>query len=97
MLFRLRNQGNRPDAYEVWGVQVSGSAWKVEICVVQCYGYGPLYTPTIRVGQEFRFSLRTYIPADAQQGESIALTIMARSRTQTQILHTWDVVVRVGE
>ncbi len=96
-LVRLLNAGNRPDAYEVWAVQTHGPTWNVNICVVQCYHVGPLYTPTLPPGREFRLSLRVQIPATAQQGERITLTIMARSRTQSDLLQAWEINVQVGE
>ncbi len=96
-LVRLLNTGNRPDAYEVWVVQTSGPTWEINLCVVQCYHTGPLYTPTIKAGQEFRFSLRVQIPAQAQPGEHITLSVMARSRTQPNLMHSWEVEVRVEE
>ncbi len=94
LLFRVVNTGITADAYEV-RASVDAPGWGVHLCVVECYGLGPLITDVVAPAQEFRFVVRVLVPPDATTGEARRVTVIARSRTDPLLERRWTVHLRV--
>lgn len=94
VLFRVLNSGTAPDGYEVRAFGLR-SGWSVNLCVVNCYLLGPLYSPTVAAGKQFRFSLRVDIPQDATPGDALSVTVVVRSAGDPALVWQRDISFRV--
>ncbi len=94
VLMHVENVGDTTDTYEVRS-QASAAGWTVELCVVACYGLGPLTSTPVEPGQEFRFSLRVRAPEGAQSGDRLEVTVTARSLNRPTLSQRWTVGITV--
>ena len=94
LLVRLLNTGTATDSYEI-RVLDARAGWEVDLCVVDCYNLGPMYSPAVAPGREFRFSLRVRIPENASPGDAFTMRVIARSQKVPQRSAMWQVTVRV--